>query len=219
MSDTDSFIDEVTQEVRRERLYGMIRRYGWIAVLLVLALVGGAAWSEWRAASARAQAQAQGDALLAALDETDAAARAETLSTLDLDGGAAAVSAMLAAATLEEEGDFAGARAALLRIADRSDVPAPYGEIAAFKAALLLQDDPAALSAEMEGFTAPGAPFRLLALEQMASAAIALGRTEDALRLLREIDEDAEIGPGLRDRVQTMMLALGDGAGDAAAAE
>ena len=126
---------------------------------------------------------------------------------------------MLAAATLEEEGDFAGARAALLRIADRSDVPAPYGEIAAFKAALLLQDDPAALSAEMEGFTAPGAPFRLLALEQMASAAIALGRTEDALRLLREIDEDAEIGPGLRDRVQTMMLALGDGAGDAAAAE
>ena len=36
MSDTDSFIDEVTEEVRKDRLYGYLRRYGWIAVLVIL---------------------------------------------------------------------------------------------------------------------------------------------------------------------------------------
>jgi len=32
MSDTDSFINEVTEEVRRDRLYGMFRRWGWFAL-------------------------------------------------------------------------------------------------------------------------------------------------------------------------------------------
>ena len=46
MSDVDSFIDEVSEEVRRERLYIALRRYGWIGVLAVLLLVGGASWRQ-----------------------------------------------------------------------------------------------------------------------------------------------------------------------------
>ena len=48
--DTDSFIDEVTDEVRRDRLYLLMRRYGWIGVLVIVVIVGGAAWREKRAA-------------------------------------------------------------------------------------------------------------------------------------------------------------------------
>ena len=36
VSDTDSFIAEVNEEVRREQLYGYLRKYGWIAVVAVL---------------------------------------------------------------------------------------------------------------------------------------------------------------------------------------
>ena len=36
MSDTDSFIDEVNEEVRRDRLYHLLRRYGWIAALAIV---------------------------------------------------------------------------------------------------------------------------------------------------------------------------------------
>ena len=39
MSNNDSFIDEVNDEVRRDRLYGMVRRYGWIAVVLIALIV------------------------------------------------------------------------------------------------------------------------------------------------------------------------------------
>ena len=42
MSDSDSFIDEVTEEVRRDRLFGYFRRYGWIAAVVIVVVVGGA---------------------------------------------------------------------------------------------------------------------------------------------------------------------------------
>ncbi len=71
MANTDSFINEVTEEVRRDRLFAVLRRWGWLAVVLVLLIVGGAAWNEWRKAEARAEAEARGDALLAALEAND----------------------------------------------------------------------------------------------------------------------------------------------------
>ena len=94
MSNTDSFIEEVTEEVRRERLYKMFRRYGWIGITAVVLLVGGAAWNEWNKAQKAAEAQALGDAILVAAEARDTAA----LDAIDVDGEAAAVLGFLAAA-------------------------------------------------------------------------------------------------------------------------
>ena len=47
MSNPASFIDEVTEEVRRDRLFAAFRKYGWIGLLLVILVVGGAAYNEW----------------------------------------------------------------------------------------------------------------------------------------------------------------------------
>ena len=74
VAEQDSFINEVTEEVRRDWLYALMRRYGWIAILLVVILVGGAAFNEWRKAGARAEAEAAGDALIAALQADGAVA-------------------------------------------------------------------------------------------------------------------------------------------------
>ena len=71
MSDSESFINEVTEEVRREKLFGYLRRYGWIGVAAVLLLVGGAAWNEYRNAQERDAAQAIGDALTTVLNGSD----------------------------------------------------------------------------------------------------------------------------------------------------
>ena len=68
MSNTDSFIEEVTEEVRRDRLFGLFRKYGWIGGVVVLGIVGGAAWNEWSKARNEARAQAFGDAIIDALD-------------------------------------------------------------------------------------------------------------------------------------------------------
>jgi len=73
VSDTDSFINEVSEEVRRDALYGYLRRYGWIAILVVVLLVGGAAYNEYNKAQTTAASQDAGDQLLTALAQDDLA--------------------------------------------------------------------------------------------------------------------------------------------------
>jgi hypothetical protein len=50
MSSPDSFVDEVTDAVRSDRLYAAFRKYGWIGVVVVLLVVGGAGYNEWQKA-------------------------------------------------------------------------------------------------------------------------------------------------------------------------
>jgi len=210
VSNSDSFIDEVTDEVRREKLYGQLRRYGWIGVVVVLGLVGGAAWNEYRTAQARNAAQATGDALLAALEQNDAATRAAVIADVETQGSAAAVTALLTASTQEEAGDTAAAFATLSGLAADQDVPEMYRDLARFKAAMLPSDDAAARLAALEDLSQPGQPFRLLALEQMAYAALGEGDTDGSITILRRIEEDAGLTRGLRERVQTLLVALGE---------
>lgn len=210
MSDSDSFINEVTEEVRREKLYGYLRRYGWIAVVVVLALVGGAAWFEFRNAQQRAAAEATGDALLAALNESDPAARAEAIAQIDATGSSVAVTQLLSAAMQQEAGDIAAANQTLQQLSQDGNAPQMYRDLAAFKAAMLPTDDRAARIAAFEDLTAPGHPYRLLALEQLAYLALEDGDEAAAIAGLRQIAEDAGVTRGLRERVQRLMLALGE---------
>ena len=86
MSETESFIEEVTEEVRRDKLFALYRRYGWIAFLLVVLIVGGAAYREWRIHTEAQAAQAFGDAIMTALDGKDAATQASNIPPTTKDG-------------------------------------------------------------------------------------------------------------------------------------
>ena len=67
MSLNESFIQEVSDEVRRDRLFTLFRKYGWIGVCLILLLVGGAGVNEWRKSKERRVAEQNGNELRAAL--------------------------------------------------------------------------------------------------------------------------------------------------------
>ncbi len=210
MSDSDSFINEVTEEVRREKLFGYLRRYGWVAVAAVLLLVGGAAWNEYRKAQERAVAEATGDALMAALENEDPAARAAAMAQVEGAGAAAAVTTLLRAATEQEAGDIEASAATLAGLAANPDVPEMYRDVAALKAAMLPTEDAVARRANLDALSQPGQPFRLLALEQIAYMTLAEGDADGAIAIMRQIEEDAGVTRGLRERVQTLMVALGE---------
>ena len=212
VSDTDSFISEVSEEVRKDQLFGYVRKYGWIAAIVIIAIVGGAAYTEWTKAQNRAAAEATGDALLGALLEDDPQARATALAEVTTEGPAASVTGLLTASSQQEAGDFAAAKATLDGIAVNPDVPQVYRDLAVFKSALIEVDgaDPAARRQALENLTTPGLPYRLLAMEQLALMDVAAGDQDAAVAGLRAIIEDAAVTRGLRDRAQTMMIALGE---------
>lgn len=210
MSNPDSFIDEVSEEVRRDRLFGYLRRYGWIGLVLVLLIVGGAAAWEWRRSQIEAQAQARGDALRAALAEPDAAARVAALEPVAQAEPGAPVAALALAAEQQAAGESAAAVATLDALAGHGETPEIYRDIAALKS-LLIDSERTAEDQLMalEALASPGAPLRMLALEQIALVRLEQGDTEAAIEQLRAIVEDAEATADLRDRATSLMVALG----------
>jgi len=210
VSNPDSFIDEVSEEVRRDRLFGYLRRYGWIGLVLVLLIVGGAAAWEWRRSQIEAQAQARGDALRAALAEPDAAARVAALEPVAQAEPGAPVAALALAAEQQAAGESAAAVATLDALAGHGETPEIYRDIAALKS-LLIDSERTAEDRLMalEALASPGAPLRMLALEQIALVRLEQGDTEAAIEQLRAIVEDAEATADLRDRATSLMVALG----------
>ena len=211
MSESESFIQEVSEEVRRDRLFGLFRKYSWIGIAIVVLLVGGAAYNEWSKAQARKTAQAHGDAILAALEANDSAARQTALQGITDAGRTQAMVNLLTAAAALESDDRADAVAALGAIADDPDQPAIYRDLARLKQIIITAGDtpPADRIAALQPLTSPGAAFRVLAEEQIALAEIEKGDTDAALTRLRALMDDTETTAGLRRRVSQLIVALG----------
>ena len=212
MSDTDSFIDEVNDEVRRDRFYFMLKRYGWIAILAVVLLVGGAAWNEYNKAQTRAEAETLGDAMFAALSIEDAQARAAALAAIEPNSAlSGALIGFLTAAQQADAGDKAAAIDTLNAVAVNNDVPAIYREIAQFKAITLQGSDMPANERRLalENLAQPGSSLRLLAQEQLAMIDIEENAPEAAIERYQGILNDADVTSDLQQRALQVIVALG----------
>ncbi len=213
MSQTDSFIEEVTEEVRKDRLFSLIRRFGWLAVLVVFIIVGAAAWNEWNKAEARASAQATGDALLAAVEANDDAARIVALKNVKVGSAEAQVLADFLLATHQViVGEAAAAGDSLDAVVTSSgDIPEIYRQIAAFKSVVARGSTvPVSERREaLEALAAPGMPLSLLAQEQIALLDVEEGDTASAITKLNALVLDANVSAGLRQRATQLIVALG----------
>lgn len=209
MSNVDNFIDEVTEEVQRDKLFMALRKYGWIGVVGVLAIVGGAAYNEVRTAKAQAAAEVAGDALIAVIDAPDAETRAAALAEVPEGGQAAAVKALLMA-DVPAGGDVAAADRALAALAADEALPKIYRDMAVIKRVSLPGGAmPPAERLELVTPLLSGSAFRLLAEEQVALAKLELGDTDSAMEALRALLEDAEAGEDLIRRAEQLIVALG----------
>ena len=213
MANQDSFVTEVSDEVRRDKLFRLMRRYGWIAILAVVALVAGAAFLEWRKSREAAEAQAFGDAILEAISVEDAAARASALAALPAreEPTRRAIQGLLTASAQAEAGDAEAARATLEALAVDTEAPQIYRDTALLKSVMVSAGSvaPETRVQNLQPLFAPGNPLRLLALEQRAFAEVESGETEAAIATLRGILADAEVTEDLRVRATQLIVALG----------
>ncbi len=214
MSNNESFIDEVTEEVRRDKLFALFRRYGWIGLVLVVGIVGGAAWSEWQKAQSKARAEGFGDAVTAALTQETPAARVTALKAVPADGDQAGLlQLMLASDPLQ---DRAGTLAALDAVAADTTLDNGYRDLAVLRHSILVGADAPVMDrrAALDAISLPGRPYRALALEQLAYLLIEDNKTPEAIDALRALTQDQEASQSLRSRANQVILALG---GEAAA--
>jgi len=213
VSDSDSFIQEVSEEVRRDRMFRLWRRYAPAVLGGVVLAVGATAFSAWRDHSRATAAQEMGARMIAAGAAAAPAARAEAFLALAdaADGGAATLARLRAAAELAAAGDAGGAAQAYGRIAEAADTEPAFAAFAAYRAAVLAapQAGAAATIATLTPLTAEGGPFRLLALEARAAAHLALGDRAAARADLDAVAADPLATENLRARAREALATLG----------
>lgn len=213
MSDSDSFIREVTEEVDRDRMNRQLKRWApYIAGALIVIVGLAAAWN-WKQAQDRAAAEEIGRILLSPdLGETAGAERA--LEALD------GPPEMLARFRLAEvqlgAGDREGALQTYDAIAARGDVERAYTDLAALQAARIaaVTQSADAVFARLEPLEAEGAPYRLMALELKAVLLLNNGSAEAGHDLMRQIMADPESTQTLSDRMRQILISTGGETGD-----
>ena len=212
MSDTDSFLQEVSEELRRDKLYRNIRKYGWVAILLVILIVGAATYREYLKSQAETEAELFGTSIIDALNEKNVADRIAKLQKINAPGeNAKAIVAMLLSAEATGNETKIFEMSTLSDVTEKLSIDAHYRDLLNFKILLGSSEimDIDERVKDFEGLSKPGNPFRLLAEEQIALIELELGNTDNAIQKISQILLDAELTAGLRNRATQMLIALG----------
>ena len=205
MSETDSFIAEVTEDVRRDRLFGLFRRFGWIPAALIVIIVSGTAYNEWSKSKADKLAQVRGDALLAAMDTVDEVARASALNEIASHGSENIVAQMLAAGGKDENSiNFLNA------VIINTDQPEYIRDLAKLKLTMI----PGAQTKEqklktLDILSQPGGIYRNAAVEILVAFELELGNLNKAIEFLKSHIQDAEASRAQVQRMAELLVALG----------
>lgn len=211
MSETDSFIQEVTEEVRRDRMFAFWKKWGLVIGAVIAVIVAGTALWTWLDHQAEEAARARG-ALFLETDPADVDAQADLVA--EIDGSAAVIAGLRRAAALATSGDREGAVAVWRDIAADETLSAAFRDLALLQAlrAEATTGQPSALIAELGPLIATGAPYRLLAMELRAALHLNAGDPGAAHEDLRRILVDPAATEEMRLRAQEVLLATG-GAG------
>ncbi|MEO7365831.1 MAG: tetratricopeptide repeat protein [Sphingomicrobium sp.] len=212
----ETFLREVDEDLRRDQLRTMARKYAPLliaAVVLLLAAAGG--WLFWqdkqnKAAAADSEALAQVYTDIGAGKVESVPPRLDALA----EGGSDAVRAsalFTSAAVAIEQNDRPLAIAKYNEVANDKGLPEPYRNLGLIRATTLEFDSlkPDQVIARMEPIAKPGNPWFGSAGELTAMAMIKQGKNLQAGQLFAAIAADRQVPESIRTRAVQIAGSLG----------
>jgi hypothetical protein len=212
----DSLLREIDEDLRRERYALLWKRYGWLVITVLVALVlGVAGYEAWRAYERRIHAQSS-EQFAAAATLADPAEAAGAFGKLadEAPRGYEILARLRQAAMHVEKGDYPAAVSVYDKLAGETDDPL-YSDLAVIlkvMAEMRIAEAPAdaaRLAEQLAPLTAPDRPWQYSAKELSAHLALRSGETEKARELLTGLSDDAQAPEGIRTRAQEMLLEIG----------
>lgn len=211
MSD-DSFIREVDEELRSDRMQNFWKRYGKIIIgvaIAVIAITGGYRAYEYYSSQKAAKA---GDAFMNAVKLSDDGKRDEAVAALNemqTDSGAAyvAMAKMRSASELAQQGKSEDAIKQYDAVSADTSIDENFRSIARIRAGMLLVDFGTVPEVEdrVGALAAPGAPYRGSAREALGLAYYKAGDLEKAFKQFEAISSDDGSPAQMRQRVRIML--------------
>ncbi len=207
--ETDSFISEVSEELRRDRMNRAFRRYGpFMAGAVILLVAASAGYEYWRYET-RTATRASGG-ILASAARSDEPAEAFATASKTLTGGPAIVADLAAATAYMQEGKADAALPLYKNVEDAEGVEPLYRQLATLRAIMAqIGAAPAdELLNELTPLTQTDAPFAPLALEIEAGLRLEKGDFEGARASLTAAQADPRTSAGQRQRMESLLNSL-----------
>ncbi len=214
--DNETFYREVDEELRKEQLGGLWKRYGVLAIaalILLLAAIGGYIWWQNRQ---QAEAGERGQALIAAFDDVQARRLKEApkqLDTIAAEGspGYRAAALITKADVAIQENNLKAAAQNFKTVADDGDMAAPYRQLALVRQTAVEFDTlpPAEVIRRLQPLAQPGSPWFGSAGEMVALAHLKQKQPARAAPIFAALAKDQNLPASIRSRAVQMASALG----------
>ena len=212
----EAFLREVDEELRRDELQSLWKRYGRLAVaVLVLVLATWGGWLYWQDRQNKA-AGVEGEQLSQALDDLQAGNADRALAKLaplaqSKNVGYRASAKMAEAGVALGKNDFAGAAKTYGEVATDTRVPQPWRDLALIRQTAAEFDTikPELVVARLRPLAAKGNPWFGSAGEMVAAAYLKMGKPELAGKLFADIGKDENVPDSIRSRAVQMAGSLG----------
>lgn len=214
MSD-DSFIREVDEELRSDRVQKFWSKYKWLVIGIAIAIVVGTGGYNYWKSYTQSLAGASGDRFLEAVELSSEGKHEEAISKLeelgkDGYGEYPALARIRLAAEYARKGEPQKAVEAFDSIASDTSFDATLRDVAKLRSGLLLVDhgsyDDVLL--RLQPMAGESNAFRHSAREGMGLSAWKHGNDKDAHRWFSEISNDLQAPGGIRNRARIMLELL-----------
>lgn len=207
MSESDSFIQEVSEEIRQDRMFRLWKRYAPYVIGAIIVIVGAAAVWNWMQHRAVLEARETGGAFIAA--ELGSVEAQEALVE-EIDDEAEVVAQLRLASALLVNDQADRAAEVYRTVAAREDLAPPYRHLAVLNAVKLEAEsaEPGALIGELAPLVEEDAPYRPLALELRALLHLQAGDAAAAREDLEAVLAAPAVTAETRRRVSGFLAAL-----------
>ncbi len=214
-STEDSFIREVDEELRRDRLTQVWTRYGrWLLAIIALGLAALAGWLIWNDQQMKASA-AESELLDEALRKAsagDAAGATAILGKIKASSneGYRATALLTQAALLIQKQDLDGAAKIYAEVAKDGKIAQPWRDLALIRQTAVQYDRlaPDEVIARLSPLAVRGNPWFGSAGEMVATAYLKKQRIQPAAKLFADIAADTNVPETIRGRAGNMATSL-----------
>lgn len=212
----EAFLREVDEELRRDQMLGVWKRWGkWIVGLVVVGLAAFGGYLLWDHFGNRS-AEKQGDrfdAAIQAIGKGDAAKAAPELKALAAEGepGYRASALFIEAQQLAAKNDLKGAAAKYSAISGDTKLPQPFRDLALLRQTAAEYDTlkPQVVVDRLKGLADPASAYFGSAGELVAAAYAKLGKRAEAGKLYAQIGQTESVPESIRQRAVQMANVLG----------
>ena len=203
MVESESFIKEVSEEVKRDKLFKALNKFKWLLFAIIILLVGTVGGYEYYKFDKKRKAQENGEFLVSAIENLYN--NGETISSEIENKFIAILIKLHEAKYFEEKGDVKRAKTAYNHLIDKHGGNRFFSDYSKFQLYLM---DPAESLRDikkievLDQLSAPDSPMKLLALEQKLYLYVKANDLENIKLLLKLISSDQAITPEQVSRIK-----------------